>query len=227
MTNYCKIWNNNLAIWSHCLSSLNPRTPIGRVRLNLKNYNCKRANPHKNFTLYQGQKLLSTLIIDYQKPITEECLKRISMESHTTCSSTYSPCWSGERIQTQPRWRSLPRPSTRRSGIRTSCSGPNSPDRRPRWPRRTKSGWHQGRNFLKKWINLFLFWLGRSGHFFLYFRLFNRVFITVDSEKNCRWQDPNCGSLVSKTTALPTAPQPLPRMDKFVVMAQSGRLLCL
>ena len=56
---------------------MNPRTPIGRVRLNLKNYNCKRANPHKNFTLYQGQKLLSTLIIDYQKPITEECLKRI------------------------------------------------------------------------------------------------------------------------------------------------------
>ena len=50
------------------------------------------------------------------------------------------------------------------------------------------------------------------GLFFFIFRPFN----TVDCiGKDCRWQDLNCGPLVSETTALPTESQPLPQTFKF------------
>ena len=46
-----------------------------------------------------------------------------------------------------------------------------------------------------------------SRHLFLYFCLFNTAGSTY---RFSRWLDSTCWSLVSKATALPTAPQPLP-----------------
>ena len=52
--------------------------------------------------------------------------------------------------------------------------------------------------------------VGHSRPLFIYFRLF----ITVDNKqmlnKFCGWLESNRGPLVSKATALPTEPQPLP-----------------
>ena len=56
----------------------------------------------------------------------------------------------------------------------------------------------------------------RSGKF-LFFPLFLSYFFYFDSFfiKKWRWQESNRGSLASKATALPTAPQPLPRSGKL------------
>ena len=57
------------------------------------------------------------------------------------------------------------------------------------------------------------------GHSRPLFSLFSFFQYTVDSKqmfnKFCRWLDSNRGPLVSKATALPTEPQPLPRCPKF------------
>ena len=60
-------------------------------------------------------------------------------------------------------------------------------------------------------VNLFFFkkW-AIPGLFFIYFHLFNTVDNKQMLNKFCRWLESNRGPLVSKATALPTEPQPLP-----------------
>ena len=53
--------------------------------------------------------------------------------------------------------------------------------------------------------SIFFSKLGHSRTLFLFFRLFNTVFSTVDSQ----WLDLNCVSLVSEATGQPTEPHPL------------------
>ena len=58
--------------------------------------------------------------------------------------------------------------------------------------------------FFKKWAI--------PGLFFIYFRLFNTVDNKQMLNKICRWLESNRGPLVSKASALPTEPQPLPKV---------------
>ena len=48
------------------------------------------------------------------------------------------------------------------------------------------------------------------GLFFFIFRLFYKQLTVNKCSKSCRWLDSNPGPLVSETTTLPTAQQPLP-----------------
>ena len=53
------------------------------------------------------------------------------------------------------------------------------------------------------------------GPFSASFSLFSFVrysFVTVDSKLNCQWQYSNCRSPETEETALPVAPQPLPKL---------------
>ena len=82
------------------------------------------------------------------------------------------------------------------------CSWTLAPANRrsPSYSSSTKTG--------RIWVRTLFFKWAIPGLFFVYFCLFN----TVDSAyKFCQWPDSNCGPLVSEATALPTAPQPLPK----------------
>ena len=66
--------------------------------------------------------------------------------------------------------------------------------------------------------------MSHSRPLFLYYRLFWIVIDRYTLELfHCRCRDSNHGSLVSKVTALPTAPQPRPHLEAFLITHKISR----
>ena len=64
---------------------------------------------------------------------------------------------------------------------------------------------------VKIWLPRQVFLWAIPGIFFLIFIFSKQLTVNVQYIF-CRWLDPNCGPLILEVTALPTEPQPLPKL---------------